>query len=146
MNIPVDFINVIITKYGCNIPDLNLSSNGLTSLNHIEKLKDALKTLNLSRNSLSDLKPLSLLKNLVRLDLSQNSISSIEPLRDLSSSLEVLDLSGNRLTSFESVASTIRRLNKLHTLLLIGNAVCSNSSYPEKLFEIQPSIMKIDDL
>ena len=70
------------------------------------------------------------LPNLQALYLCRNNISSLVPLHslpnssssfNLQTSLQVLDLEGNRIASWEEVAAALKHLPCLHTLLLNGN-------------------------
>ena len=78
----------------------------------------ALRTLNLSNNSLTGSPALSTLTNLTRLDLSNNSLSGTFPTLSALSSLTYLDLSDNAFTAgaFPTLHSSVS--TKLKTLAL----------------------------
>ena len=67
-----ELVDAIISKYG-KLKKLNLSNNGLQSIEHIEKLSNLMKV-NLSCNEIENLEPLSYCTLLVELDLHDNKM------------------------------------------------------------------------
>jgi hypothetical protein len=64
---------------------------------------------------------------------------------DLSSlsNLEVLNLRGNNLDSTEALRA-IAHMPHLHTILLAGNPVEGAAGFPDSVFEICPSLQRVD--
>ena len=80
-----------------NIKELNVSSNGLTSMSGLENLRN-LENLNLSCNKITQILSIeSVARTLKTLNLSHNRIVSLMPLGEFAdiSALESLDLTDN---------------------------------------------------
>ena len=92
-----------------NLTSLRLAGNGITSVSAFQytDLWSTLLTLDLSRNSITDLTGLAGLQNLTSLDLSYNQITNIMPLYTLRN-LRELNLTGNPVS-----ADQIRDLNTI---------------------------------
>ena len=73
INLEQEFVESILRKFGKDsVVKLNLSNNGLKNLSNIETFCTTLKKLNLSKNEIEDIHPLSSLVNLLDLNLSEN--------------------------------------------------------------------------
>ena len=108
------------------ITDLSLYRKGIKDLTGLEYATN-LKSLDLSNaeptegdepNAITDLTPISNLKNLTFLDLTYNNLSNIEPLKNLTQ-LEYLLLYGNNIEDISSLSSLIN----LKELELANNQV-----------------------
>jgi hypothetical protein len=64
---------------------------------------------------------------------------------DLSSlsNLEVLNLRGNNLDTTEALAA-VQHMPRLHTVLLAGNPIEGAAGFPDSVFEICPSLQRVD--
>ncbi|XP_022191101.2 slit homolog 2 protein [Nilaparvata lugens] len=101
-----------------NLISLDLSDNELTQIEQI--LSESLKTLNLSHNNISDIKFLTSLVTLERLDLSMNHIYDLGKSQFATMiNLVRLDLSSNSLTNLHE--KTFSGLHRLQTLDLSQN-------------------------
>ena len=78
----------------CNLKELNLASNKIVVVNHINELK-GLQTLILSSNRITEVQSLNL-PVLTTLNLDRNQIKTITGLRGLKK-LEELSLEGNHI-------------------------------------------------
>ena len=89
-----------------------------------------LEYLNLSKNNISDLSELRVLKapRLKKLDLSNNQLNDIDDLKNLNFPLEELYIEGNNINSIEFDEPFLKKLKKLK----FGN----NINYTEKNNEI----------
>jgi hypothetical protein len=59
------------------------------------------------------------------------------------SNMEVLNLRGNNLDSTEALRA-IERMPRLHTILLAGNPIEGAAGFPDSVFEICPSLQRVD--
>jgi hypothetical protein len=138
-----DLIDSIISKFGSEVPKLNLSNNGIRCIKNIERFKDCVIKLNLSGNDLVDIRPLSHLLKLKELNLSENNILDTSPLQKLAE-LQILNLSGNKISACNNIKQ-LAQLHHLTTLSLVGNPICTTSAYPLCVFAILPNVTKIDN-
>src|SRR6516165_3936659 len=90
---------------------LDAVNKGIKDLTGLEKCKN-LASARLSKNQISDVKPLAGLNNLQSLDLADNKIADVKPLADLKG-LQYLELSNNVVTDVKPLAGLIR-LNALY--------------------------------
>jgi len=102
-----------------NIFFLEAPGKGITSLSGLEKCPN-LALINLSKNTIVDLKPLAGLKNVQSLDLSGNKIADVASLAKLEK-LQYLQLEGNQIAKLDGLAG----LKKLSALYLSKNKVAS---------------------
>ncbi|CAL6061996.1 leucine-rich_repeat domain-containing protein [Hexamita inflata] len=154
--LPSNLIKLVVMQCGLNqlqiqpnlysLSALFLNMNSISDISPLAPLK--LKTLNLSFNLVSCLKPLSQMTSLVNLNLFQNIITDISLLKDLISletlilaknnllqaielkyltKLEHLDISMNEIYDI-SFCVQLKQLNKLH---LFGNQICNINSLKE---------------
>jgi internalin A len=96
---------------------LDAVNKGIKDLTGLEKCKN-LRSLRLTRNQISDVKPLAGLAELQSLDLANNQIADIKPLATLTN-LQYLELSHNKVTNIEP----LKGLTKLNSLYLTGNQI-----------------------
>ena len=115
-------VSVCGNYYSTSTSELVLKGMGLTdaSLGEITQLY-ALTSLNVSNNSLRDLRALSALGGLTTLDLSGNGISSLSGIETLTG-LRVLYLDNNPVTDFTPVYS----LSNLATLSIKGISISTD--------------------
>ena len=101
-----------------NVVGLNLSSNRIEEIRHINSLTK-LQELNLSRNKINKIEDWSFCdysirhKRLKTLDLSNNKISDIENLNTLTG-LRILNLSNNKIENISIIPSAFKRLTYLY--------------------------------
>lgn len=89
---------------------LACTSGGIVSLEGLETFQQ-LKQVNLARNTIRDVQPLTSLPHLERLDISENAVTSVQPLVTLQS-LAAVDLRGNdRLVCDEADALRNNNIN-----------------------------------
>ncbi len=100
---------------------LDLGRNSISDISPLSGLT-VLTVLNLGRNSISDISPLSGLTKLIGLDLGRNSISNISALSGLTK-LTQLYLNGNSISD----VSPLEGLTSLTTLRLNGNSISDYS-------------------
>ena len=89
--------NQITTNTLLNLTHLYAPDRGITSLTGLEHARN-LRELNIWRNSISDVSPLTGLTSLTRLDIQNNSLSDISTLAGVTQ-LTYLDLRGNPLNA-----------------------------------------------
>ncbi len=95
-------------------------------------------------NDLVDIRPLKLLPLLKELDLRDNSVIDLSALEGLHE-LHTLLLDNNQLKDINTL-HVLKRLKNLKFISLKGNAVCDTIGYPYTVFNILPSVVKIDDI
>lgn len=88
--------DISFLKYFTGLATLNLSSNRVKDISFLRGLT-ALEELDLSNNQISNIEPLVRLSKLTKLNLSDNSIQGIDVSMVQMISLDVLDISGNKL-------------------------------------------------
>ncbi|XP_069760643.1 leucine-rich repeat-containing protein 61 isoform X3 [Narcine bancroftii] len=108
---------------------LKLTKMGICSLGCIDDCVN-LERLDLSRNDISNLKPLASLRLLTVLNLSANRISNLDPLHACEN-LQSLNLAGNLISSFDALHS-ITDLKNLDTMRL-KDTICSFSNPGERV-------------
>ncbi|XP_038073490.1 leucine-rich repeat-containing protein 61-like isoform X2 [Patiria miniata] len=107
-----------------------------------------LERLDLSRNDLANLRPLTPLKHLSYLNISANRITSIDPLKELAN-LQTLNASGNLISSVDSL-QCLANLDSFSSLTLsdpltgLNNPVCHGSSYKSSVMMILPRLKVVD--
>lgn len=103
-NNEIDYSNFtnILTK---NLATLSMVSTGLISLDYFE-FPDSIKSVNFSRNEISEIKNTSFGCNLYSLNLASNSLSEFKPSIHnikVGNNLKVLDLSDNEFQSLDDI-------------------------------------------
>ncbi|KER27610.1 hypothetical protein T265_05420 [Opisthorchis viverrini] len=121
---------------------LELRSNRLTSFEGIGALT-TLTSLYCAENSLKDTSGLSKLTGLVRLHARDNRISSLNGITVAMSSLEYLNLRGNRLSSFRAV-KLLSALPSLKVLNLLQNPICDKDEYRLTVIGLISRLQKLD--
>jgi len=137
-------VESVTARYGSALTKINLSKNGLRSIENISRISTQLENLNLSQNSLADIRPIAQVKSLKYLNLANNSISDLHGMSSLLQ-LEMLDLSNNCISSCAAL-ETLVALTGLRELNLAGNAVCSCIGYPAIIFSCIPTLQHLDGL
>lgn len=94
---------------------LDAVGKGIKDLTGLDKCKN-LRSLRLTKNQITDVKPLAGLIELQSLDLADNQIADITPLAGLVN-LQYLELSNNKITNVEP----LKGLTRLNSLYLNGN-------------------------
>jgi Leucine-rich repeat (LRR) protein len=100
-----------------NVYILHAEGKGIKDLTGLEKCKN-LAEIRLTKNQISDIKPLKDLINLQSLDLAKNAIKDIGPLANLKG-LQYIELSSNQIEKLEPLGG----LTNLTALYLGGNAI-----------------------
>lgn len=123
-SLPPSAISAAVEKM-VNLIELDVTANGLISLDQIDLHSLPLQTLSAGQNQLTtiDGPPLKELASLKHLNLSYNQLESIHPsaLELSSSNLEVVDLTSNRLS--RSVFQSLQSCSAVMKLLLGGNEI-----------------------
>ena len=91
-----------------------------------------------------DIRPLKLLPLLKELDLRDNSVLDLSALEDLHE-LHTILLDNNQLKDINAL-NVLKKLKNLKFISLKGNAVCDTIGYPYTVFNILPSVVKIDGI
>ena len=104
--------------------------------------------LNLSRNSIENIKPLKNSKKMKILNLSDNSISNIEALED-STELVNIHLEGNLIKGLENLKSlkSCTGLKNIHLQTMSGDAmnpICGLNGYRNNVLDYLPQIRRLD--
>ncbi|CAF1074350.1 unnamed protein product [Rotaria sp. Silwood1] len=125
--------------------DLDLSNNELINITPLKSLS-SLRVLHLANNHIQDIQILSSLVHLNELDLNNNQISLIPNTFDKLIDLQYLNLSNNRINSWDDI-NVIRCMNSLFILNVDGNPFLSQvENSVEKLLEYCPSLEIINDV
>lgn len=128
---------------------LDLSAQQLTDIEALE-LCPHLTMLNLKNNNVKDLFPLREMKEMIHLNVSHNSIVFLEPLKQMSK-LTNLHAEQNQLKSFKNLKG-LEALSSLRTLFLQNisgstkNSVCEEGGYRETVFNMCPSLQRLDGI
>lgn len=104
-------------EYAVNLKELRIMNGDISDLSPLSGLRQ-LQNITLNDNNISDLSPLRDLANVVHLDLSLNKITDLEPLQAMKA-LTTLDLSVN----FVSNPKPLNALRKLERLELNDNFI-----------------------
>ena len=102
-----------------------------------------LKSLNIWGEDLQDISIISKMPNLEILSLSSNRISTLSPLSTCLNMREIY-LRNNNITSFEEL-NHLRHLFNLKVLWLEGNPICDDIFYREKVLNLLPQIIYLDN-
>ncbi|XP_051898317.1 leucine-rich repeat-containing protein 61 [Pristis pectinata] len=148
VRITVDLLKSITGEFDLeSILSLKLTKMGICSLGCIGDCVN-LERLDLSRNDISNLKPLASLKLLTVLNLSANRISNLDPLQSCEN-LQSINLAGNLISSVDALRS-LTELKKLDTIRLkdtvcsFSNPVCMNTSYLSTMLDMFPNMKVLD--
>ena len=101
---------------------------GLRNISKISELSDSFKRLDISKNDIVDIRPITTLTTLESVDLSQNNISSLPASFNDLKEIQFLDLSGNNITSI-SALEALSSLEKLAAINLSGNPICNTIGF-----------------
>ena len=127
---------------------LYLQQNCIQTIENLSHMKE-LANLNLSENFIDKIQNLSALTSLQTLHLSKNNLCSVEDLAHLSecSSIEILDLSNNRINDESILEEVIFKMKQLKYLKLDGNAfVRSVKFYRKKIILNLPNLNYLDNM
>ena len=102
-----------------------------------------IKKLNLYAEDLLDISLISKMPNIEVLSLSSNQISSLSPLTNCLNVREIY-LRNNNIDSFKEL-SHLKHLMNLKVLWLEGNPICNDIYYREKVFNILPQVIFLDN-
>lgn len=131
-------------------PDLRclfLQENMIEEIRNLDNVP-LLDSLNLADNQLRRISGLSKLGNLKTLQLARNRLSTPDDLRGLLEcpSIEILDLSDNRISDPEAVLAVLCKMPKLGVLNLEGNPVIQNViNYRRTLITQIPTLKHLDN-
>jgi len=102
-----------------------------------------IKKLNLYAEDLLDISLISKMPKIEVLSLSSNQISSLSPLANCLNVREIY-LRNNNIDSFKEL-NHLKRLMNLKVLWLEGNPICNDIYYREKVFNILPQVIFLDN-
>lgn len=120
---------------------LNLSLNSVTNIKRL-RMAYNIQRLNLSFNNIENLEDLKAFPALTHLYLSHNKIQSLQCFAEICT-LAVLDLSHNQINSVIEI--THLKSNKaMESLTLIGNPLASHSRYRQLVMLSLPSLIELD--
>ena len=128
-----------------NLENLDLSNNFIEKIDGLKTLKK-LKYLSLANNFINTITNLEELSQLEKLDFHHNQIHTI-PIwfgKKLQS-LKVLNLSYNRIASFDQIAR-LRSLYELRELYLQGNSIDQNEHYRLFVISYVPNLQRLDGI
>ncbi|XP_022084871.1 protein phosphatase 1 regulatory subunit 7-like [Acanthaster planci] len=127
--------------------EVNLSYNKLTDISGLKGLPHV-TILNLSHNSLTTghMKALGKARSLQNLDVSNNQLAEVTCITELFPSLEVLNVSDNRILKWTSMCS-LAKCSSLSELYLSGNPFCAeDGEKPSYHHDIQAMIPNLEIL
>ncbi len=125
------------------LQQLKLSNSIITSLRDIGNSFRNLEILWVSKCGLKDLAGLSSFPKLSELYAPYNNINDLSDII-FHSSLEILDLEGNDIQDLKAVAN-LKTLDKLNSLALGSNPVCSLGDYEKQVCDLLPQIQYLND-
>ena len=102
-----------------------------------------IRKLNLYAEDLLDVSLISKMPNIEVLSLSSNQISSLSPLTNCLNVREIY-LRNNNIDSFKEL-NHLKHLLNLKVLWLEGNPICNDINYREKVFNILPQVIFLDN-
>ena len=102
-----------------------------------------IRKLNLYAEDLLDISLISKMPNIEVLSLSSNQISSLSPLTNCLNVREIY-LRNNNIDSFKEL-DHLKHLLNLKVLWLEGNPICNDIYYREKVFNILPQVIFLDN-
>ena len=102
-----------------------------------------IKKLNLYAEDLLDVSLISKMPNIEVLSLSSNQISSLSPFTNCLNVREIY-LRNNDIDSFKEL-DHLKHLLNLKVLWLEGNPICNDINYREKVFNILPQVIFLDN-
>ena len=102
-----------------------------------------IKKLNLYAEDLLDVSLISKMPNIEVLSLSSNQISSLSPFTNCLNVREIY-LRNNNIDSFKEL-NHLKHLLNLKVLWLEGNPICNDINYREKVFNILPQVIFLDN-
>ena len=112
-------------------------------MSRTNKNQKSIKSLSLWGLKLSDISLLSEFPYLEILSLSENQIKDLSVFKNLKHIRE-LYLKDNQISDFNQIEN-LKYCKKLNKLVLEGNPITKNSNYPQKVIEILPQILKLDE-
>ena len=107
------------------------------------KRLDSIKTLNLWGLNLSDISILSELPLLETVSLSNNKIKDISILKTMKN-IKELYLADNQINDLNQI-EYLKNCKKLEKLVLKGNPIYNNPNYIQKVLEILPNLITLDE-
>ena len=102
-----------------------------------------IKNLNIWGEDIQDISIITKMPNLEVLSLSSNNISSLSPISSCLNMREIY-LRNNNISSFEEL-NHLRTLFNLKVLWLEGNPICEDKNYREKVLNLLPQVMYLDN-
>ncbi|TMS21605.1 Leucine-rich repeat-containing protein 9 [Larimichthys crocea] len=126
---------------------LYLYDNQICNINNLD-LQINLEVLWLNNNCITQIQGLNALRNLKELNLADNNIEKIGHSLDLNASLQNLNLSGNKISSFKELTH-LARLPHLRELALndptsTPNPVCLLCNYATHVLYHMPGLQRLD--
>ena len=107
------------------------------------KSLDSIKKLNLYGFSVTDISALSKLPLLEIVSLSSNQIKDISVFKTLKNLKEIY-LANNCINDFSQIEN-LKNCKKLEKLVLKGNPIFNDPNYAQKIIEILPNLMILDE-
>jgi hypothetical protein len=103
-----------------------------------------IKTLNIWGQDITDISILSKMPNIEILSASSNNISSLSPLSSCLNMREIY-LRNNNINSFEELRH-LKPMTNLKLLWLEGNPLCNDILYRQKVLNILPQLISLDNI
>ena len=107
------------------------------------KNSETIKSLNLWGLNLSDISILSELTLLETVSLSKNQIKDISTFKTMNN-IKELYLADNQIDDLNQIEN-LKNCKKLEKLVLKGNPICNNPNYFQKIVEILPNLITLDE-
>lgn len=121
---------------------LILSHNKISTPPRVHNLR-CLTKLQLSHNLLREFPSIQMLENLKELSLNSNRITSIPAEIQYCRCLAIINIGNNFISRFEEL-EILNRLLRLRELILLGNPMCKENTYKEKVKAMLPRLKILD--
>lgn len=120
---------------------LSLRDLGVSDIDSLHLANEAFAVVDLTNNMLDEAGLLPTWEALETVLLANNNISAIGDMKDVA--LNSLLLALNNLISLKLLVN-LRTLDKIHTLLLLGNPVCKEHHYRQFVIWLLPTLLVLD--
>lgn len=131
------FINTL------NDRELDLRGNKIPFIENMGICNDGYDTIDLTDNILTILDNFPLMPRLKNFFVSNNQITEMNLANNLPG-IEMLILNNNKITDLNLLLKELSRLKKLRHLSLIGNPICMEKDYRERVFDQITGLSTLD--
>jgi Leucine-rich repeat (LRR) protein len=134
----------LLGQYCPQLVELKLSNSYISSLRDLGTTFYRLEVMWLVKTHLRELDGLSGFPSLKELYAAFNAVQNLSGVL-LNNSLEVLDLEGNEIADMDEL-SYMSGCDSLYALTLEGNPISREVRYRERVFEVLPQLMTLDEM